>query len=105
MNIIKKFLYNSIDFGNIEYIFFNYIFSVGDIFENILTNNLDKYLENIKYIISVSIISIGLISMAYCLLFKNVLSKKLIHYLSISICVMKIIPTFVNIRIRRSDWK
>ena len=96
-NYNKKKLFNSTDFRNVEYIYFNYIYSVSDIFEDIANNNFKYFLDSINYAISFTIIYIGIVSILYCLIFWNVLSKKLIQYLSISRCVMKIIPTSVII--------
>ena len=101
----KKQLYNSTDFKNIEYIYFNYIYGVSDIFENVTKNDFYSYLEAINHYISISIISIGIVSIIYCIIYWKILSKKLIHYLSISRCVMKIIPTSVIISTQElEDW-
>ena len=101
----KKQLYNSTDFKNIEHIYFNYIYGVSDIFENVTKNDFYSYLEAINHYISISIISIGIVSIIYCIIYWKILSKKLIHYLSISRCVMKIIPTSVIISTQElEDW-
>ena len=104
-NYNKKKLFNSTDFRNVEYIYFNYIYSVSDIFEDIANNNFNDSLDSIKYVVSFTIISMGIVSFLYCMIFWNVLSKKLIQYLSISRCVMKIIPTSVIINTQElEDW-
>ena len=104
-NYNKKSLYNLTYFRNIEYIFYNYIYTVGDNFENIVKKDYSKYLKNKKLIDIIVIIGIGLGSIFSCFIFEIFLINNLIHYLSVSRCIMKIIPTSVIINTQElEDW-
>jgi len=86
-------LFNESNFQNIEYIFYNYIFSVGDFFADIITTNLDEYLRMKKRILILLVCCLALALILYCLIFMTVYIPKLTHFLSVSRSVMKIIPT------------
>ena len=101
----RKGLFSSIYFRNMEYIFYNYIFKVGDNFEDAIYKDLRGYLKSKNLIVSLIILIIAIVTNAYCLFFGILLTKKLIHYLSISRCIMKIIPTSVIISTQElEDW-
>ena len=104
-NFNKKSLYNLTYFRNIEYIFYNYIYTVGDNFENIIIKDFDKYLLNNKIINSIVVICIGIGNIIFFLIFEIILLNNLIHYLSVSRCIMKIIPTSIIISTQElEDW-
>ena len=93
----KKNLFNTTYFRQIEYMFYNYIFSVGDNFAEAVTNNLNTYLYEKNLIIIFIAVTIGVITCIYCIIFRVYIIKRLIHHLSVSRCIMKIIPTSVII--------
>jgi len=93
----KKNLFNTTYFRQIEYMFYNYIFSVGDNFAEAVTNNLNTYLYERNLVIILSSIIIGVITFIYCAIYGVILIKRLVHHLSVSRCIMKIIPTSVII--------
>ena len=101
----RKSLYSSTLFNYIEYIYYNYLYQVGDSFTNILYNNLDNYLMNEKIVISIIIIVCGVFTIIYCFLYQIILIKKLMNYLSISRCIMRIIPISIIISTKElEDW-
>ena len=90
-------LFNTTFFTQVEEIFYNYIIPVGDFFSSIVVNDLDKYLGEKKYIVVILIIILAVLMVVYCLIFGIIFLNQLVHYLSISRCIMKIIPTSVII--------
>ena len=89
----KLSLFNESNFQNIEYIFYNYIFLVGDFLADIIKNNLDEYLLMKKRILIILVCCLTLVLILYCLVFISVYIPRLVHFLSVSRSVMKIIPT------------
>ena len=90
-------LFNTTFFTQVEEIFYNYIIPVGDFFSSIVINDLDVYLGDKKNIVVMLIIILVVLVIIYCLVFGIIFSNQLVHYLSISRCIMKIIPTSVII--------
>ena len=93
--IYRLKLFNETNFKNIEYIFYNYIFSVGDYFGDSIRENLDHYLLNKMKILICLIFGLTLIIILYSILFMSLYIPRLIHFLSVSRSVMKIIPTSI----------
>jgi hypothetical protein len=96
-NIDKKTLYSTTYFKQIEYMFYNYLFNVGDNFADVVNRDLNKYLYERQLIVIIIAILIGVVIVIYCLVFGIILIKRLVHHLSVSRCIMKIIPTTVII--------
>ena len=88
-------LFNESNFQRVEYIFYNYIFLVGDFFENVTISNLKNYLTTKKRIIIILIFSLSIIIILYGALFMIFYIPRLIHFLSVSRSVMKVIPTSI----------
>ena len=93
----RKNLFNTTYFRQIEFMFYNYIFNVGDIFADVVRKDLNAYLSNGSFLVILISIMFGLVTCAYCLIFGVILIQRLVHYLSVSRCIMKIIPTSVII--------
>ena len=104
-NFSKINLFNSSYFKSVESIYYRYLYSVGDNFANVVSNNLESYLKHKKIVVSIVITICGIVSIIYSFIYHILLIKKLINYLSISRCVMKIIPTSVIISTKElEDW-
>ena len=97
LNYNKKNLFNTTYFRQIEYMFYNYVFNVGDNFADVVIDDLNNYLSQGNSLVVVIAVVIGLIICLYCLIFGVIIIKRLIHHLSVSRCIMKIIPTTVII--------
>ena len=91
-NYNKLRLFNSSRFMEIEYIYCKYIYSIGGIFRDLIFNGLINYLESNKLYISLLIISLGILNISYSLIYGIIIIKKLIYNLTISRCIIKIIP-------------
>jgi hypothetical protein len=90
-------LFNTTFFTQVEEIFYNYIIPVGDFFSSIVTNDLDNYLGEKKNIVVILIIVLVVLVVVYCLVFGIIFVNQLVHYLSISRQITKIVPTSVII--------
>ena len=96
-NFYKEKLYNTTFFQQMEEIFYKYIIPVGNIFAEIVNEDFNIFLKKEKTIITILVVCLGIIMFIYCLYLGIFFIRKLIHYLSVSSCVMKIIPTSVII--------
>jgi len=94
-NYKKIKLFNSTNFKNMEYIFIAYILTVPDIFRETIVINLNWFLSSEEMAISILIILLGIVIFLCCIIFGILLIKKLVHYLCISNCIIKIIPISV----------
>jgi len=93
----KQKLFNTSYFQQMEEIFYKYIIPVGDIFAKLLKEDFNEFLKNQKTLITILVVCLGVIMFIYCLYLGIFFVRKLVHYLSVSRCVMKIIPTSVII--------
>ena len=95
LSLNRTSFFNETNFRNVEYIFYNFIFSVSDFFEEAINNNVDHYLLSKKKIIIILVFVLALLIILYCIIFLSLYIKRLIHFLSVSRSVMKIIPTSI----------
>ena len=90
-------LFGTTYFQTMEEIFYLYILPVGTVFSKIVTEDLNSFLKLIKVAIIALIICLEVIMIIYCVYLMIFFVKKLVNYLSVSRCIMKIIPTSVII--------
>ena len=93
----KYQLFNTSYFNQMEHIFYKYIIPVGDNFAKLVKDDLDRYLTERKILVMILVCVLGAIMIVYSLIFGIIFINQLIHYLSVSRCIMKIIPTSVII--------
>ena len=93
----KQKLFNSSYFQRMEEIFYKYIINVGDNFAKLVVKDFNDFLKNKKTLITILVVCLGVIMFIYCVYLGIFFVRKLVHYLSVSRCVMKIIPTSVII--------
>ena len=93
----KQMLFGETYFQTMEDIFYNYILPVGSVFAGTVEEDFKSYLKNQKSIILAFIICLEIIIIFYCFYLIVFFVKKLVNYLSVSRCIMKIIPTSVII--------
>ena len=102
---IKLSLFGTNDFQLMEKIFYKYIMPVGNNFADIATTDLNNYLNTKKILIILLILLLFIFMIIYCLFLGITLIKQLIHYLSVSRCIMKIIPSSVIINTQElENW-
>ena len=92
INYTEIQLFSSTHFRNIEHIFYNYICPVADIFKAMLLSEVYSYLDGQSISVKFLVITAGVLDVLYCLIFGIIIIKKLINYLTISGCIMKVIP-------------
>ena len=88
-------LFNESNFRNVEMIFYKYIFPISDFFGEAIKDNVDSYLIYKKKIIILLVFGLALIIIIYGIIFMSFYIPRLIHFLSVSRSVMKIIPTSI----------
>ena len=93
----KQKLFETTAFQTMEEIFYLYILPVGSVFSGIVTDDLNSYLKFVKSIVIALIVCLEIIMIIYCIYLMIFFVKKLVNYLSVSRCIMKIIPTSVII--------
>ena len=93
----KYKLFSTTYFKQMEEIFYRYIIPVGDNFAKLVKENLDDYLTENKILVMILVFILVVIMIIYSLIFGIIFINQLVHYLSVSRCIMKIIPTTVII--------
>ena len=102
---VKLSLFETDYFQLMEKAFYKYILPVGNNFAEIVTMDLNNYLNGNKTLIILLILLLFILMIIYCLFLGITLIKQLIHYLSVSRCIMKIIPTSVIINTQElENW-
>ena len=94
-DIGRLIMFNSSIYQDIEHLYFNYVFSVEDIFDETVELSLDDYITNNKYFLVILVIAFCIFMIVYNFLFIIFLTPKLIYLINISQGIIKIIPTSV----------
>ena len=89
------YLYESESFKDLETVFYKYIAPVSDNFSKICISSLSSYLKKKKNIVVLLIVIFCIMVILLCLYMAFCFVNKLIHLLSVSRCILKIIPTTV----------
>ena len=88
-------LYNTSSFNELETIFYKYVAPVSYNVDSIITSSLNVYLET-QFIVLSSISASLVLCMVVMAVWIGVFGvKRLVHLLSVSRCILKIIPTIV----------
>jgi hypothetical protein len=82
-------------YKDIEYLFFNYVYSVESIFENTVRSSLDDYIKKNKFFLIILLEVFCITMIIYNITYIVILTPKLVHLMNISRGVIKIIPTSV----------
>jgi hypothetical protein len=97
IDFYKKNLFNEDNYKEIEKIFFKYFINVETNFVNCLKDDLSNYLDRMFIFVVLIIFLYGIIMIIFSLITRIILINKLMHYLCVSRCIMKIIPTSIII--------
>jgi hypothetical protein len=89
------YLFESESFKDLETVFYKYIAPVSDNFAKICISSLSSYLKKKKNIVVLLIVIFCIMVILLCLYMAFCFVNKLIHLLSVSRCILKIIPTTV----------
>ena len=89
------YLYESESFYDLETVFYKYIAPVSDNFAQICISSLNSYLKTKKNIVVLLDIFFCFVVIFLCLYVAFCFVNKLVHLLSVSRCILKIIPTTV----------
>jgi hypothetical protein len=88
-------LYESKNFRDLEYIFYNYITPISDAFADVVSASLDDYLSDVKMNIVILICVFVFCILLFSFYIAFIFTRKLIHLLSVARVILKIIPTSV----------
>ena len=95
VNFSSIYLFESEKFFDLETVLYKYIAPVSDNFAKICISSLSLYLKNKKNIVVLLIVIFCIMVILLCLYMAFCFVNKLIHLLSVSRCILKIIPTTV----------
>ena len=91
----RQLIFNDTNFQMIENIFYKYIVTVDDILSDVIKNSMNSYLKYKKYLFLVLAFCLVFIIVSYNILFLAIFVPKLVYLLTVSRCVLKIIPTSI----------
>ena len=94
-NFVNYLLYETDSFNLLETIFYKYVIQISDNFSDLCVQNLLSYLNNKKELVIILVIILSTILIGLCIYIEFYFISKLIHLLSVSRCILKIIPTTV----------
>ena len=91
----RRELFNEENYRYIEIIFFQYFIYIEGNFVQCVEDDLISYLNQRLLLLTIIISFFGVITIVFSIITRIIIIKKLIHYLSVSRCIMKIIPTSI----------
>lgn len=95
VSFTNPLLFETSYFKDLEYVFYNYITPISDNFAEVVSVSLNNYLLEQKAIIIILICVFGFIILLFAGYVAFIYTDKLIHLLSVSRCILRIIPTNV----------
>jgi len=96
--IVNVSLYDSKDFYEIEYIYYNYIIGITNRINSVINLSLNDYLITVNTKIITIITFFSLVVIIFCLSIWLYYTERLINLITISRCTMKIIPSHIIIK-------
>jgi hypothetical protein len=91
----NELLFETQYFRDLEYVFYNYITPISDSFTNVVSDSLKVFLNQRKTIMIILIFIFGFIILLFSSYIIFFYINKLIHLLSVSRCILRILPTIV----------
>jgi hypothetical protein len=91
----NKYLFESEYFNELETVFYKYLYPVSDSFSNIFKDSLKDFLDSKRITIIILVVIFVIVILIFAMYVVVIFIKKLIHLLSVSRCILKIIPTNV----------
>lgn len=95
VSFTNPLLFETSYFRDLEYVFYNYITPISDSFASVVSSSLNNYLLQQKNVIIILICVFGFIILVFAGYVAFIFTKRLIHLLSVSRCILRIIPTIV----------
>lgn len=95
ISFTNPLLFETNYFRDLEYVFYNYITPISDSFANVVSLSLNNYLLKQRTVIIILICVFGVIILIFAGYVAFIFTNKLIHLLSVSRCILRIIPTIV----------
>jgi hypothetical protein len=90
-----KYLYETNFFNELEGVFYKYVTPISDKFAVVVENSLNDYLETKKITIIIMVVIFAIVIMLFAVYVIFLFIQRLIHLLSVSRFILRIIPTTV----------
>ena len=94
-NYFKQMLFNDSIYQNIEYLYYNYIFTVDTIFESTVHSSLDAYIKQNKFFLLILLFIFCVLMILYNIIYQVLFTPRLNYLINVSKGILKIIPTSV----------
>ena len=94
-NYFRQILFNDTIYQNVEYLYYNYIFTVGDIFERTVKLSLNDYIKQNKMLLIILLFVFCVLMIFYNFIYQILFTPRLRYLINISRGILKIIPTSV----------
>ena len=94
-NYFKQMLFNDSIYQNIEYLYYNYIFTVDTIFESTVHSSLDAYIKQNKFFLLILLFIFCVLMILYNIIYQVLFTPRLKYLINVSKGILKIIPTSV----------
>jgi hypothetical protein len=91
----NKYLFESEYFNELETVFYKYLYPVSDSFSWIFKDSLQAFLDSKRITIIILVVVFVIVILIFAMYVIVLFINKLIHLLSVSRCILKIIPTNV----------
>jgi hypothetical protein len=93
----NKFLFESEYFNELETVYFKYLYPVSDNFSTVFVDSLQGFLDSKGTTKMILVVIFVIVILIFAMFVIIIFIKKLIHLLSVSRCILKILPTNVII--------
>ena len=94
-NYFRQMLFNDTIYQNVEYLYYNYIFTVDDIFERTVKLSLNDYIKQNKMLLIILLFVFCVLMIFYNFIYQILFTPRLRYLINISRGILKIIPTSV----------
>ena len=94
-NYFRQMLFNDTIYQDVEYLYYNYIFTVDNIFEITFKLSLDDYIKKNKMFLIILLFVFCVLMILYNFIYQVLFTPRLRYLINISRGILKIIPTSV----------
>jgi hypothetical protein len=88
-------MYNNENFYIIEKVFYNYLIAISDNFSLVIQRGFEINVEKLIHLLTTIMIVFGICIFITAVYIGVIYVKTLVHLLSVSRCILKIIPTVI----------
>ena len=92
-NYFRQMLFNDTIYQDVEYLYYNYIFTVDNIFERTFKLSLDDYIKKNKMFLIILLFVFCVLMILYNFIYQILFTPRLRYLINISRGILKIVPT------------